>query len=727
MPISLSSGGGAGSGGSHRSRGRNPARRSTHGRRRWRGGGSGGSSTGSTSRQADAPRPKRLKTNHRTLGVTGDDEGAPRRSPAMATAAVPAGSTAHRFTPISRLMATVWSFPPAARSAPPSTVPFVPLPPHSKPSSAPSSLVHAPSAAPPAVDAATVLDAVPLASFAPCTQSSLPLPFTPHVTSTASPPSPVRAMTAAPSAVHSATVTDAVPLASFAPRTQSSRHPPFAPHLTSAASPPSHVRATTAAPSAVDTATAAGAVPPASLATGTQRSLQPPPATYPSSRKLANSVVAKIVDGVASASTSFATLTATKEARDAPITLAGSARDLSFWSGPPAASSVVDAAAAAASAAHASAAPATTGLPQRSATGTAYAGDESPPASAPGEAAADVAATRVPPAAALHPRATPTTGTVAAAAQGKSPLSCLHSEPSAVATQTRALSAAHAAAAPAPTGGAPTTTTGASGARQEEPRSRVRTAESVAGAAAAAAAAAHFSSAVAARPPLSTLRGAPIAGPHDRGALANALVAAGALSRPAPAMSKAQAAAGTDDKDAKDIEETLGEALSTGGCGWVLMGDAIPNEWVAFVRRGARRMSSRKAQSIINSQLHELMEELGDAADIGRRQVPVPTGGGGRGGRQRAHFSRQVRLALATVAARVGNALDVAYDGVTPHVLITMPRTPAQLAHTHTGLYVEEGGSGATLLSGYVSFEEAPLLMCGLAPLAALRTGLRLL
>ncbi|OSX75391.1 hypothetical protein BU14_0238s0014 [Porphyra umbilicalis] len=513
----------------------------------------------------------------------------------MATAAVPAGSTAHRFTPFSRLMATVWSFPPAARSAPPSTVPVVPLPPHSTPSNAPSSLVRAPSAAPPAVDAATALDAVPLASFAPRTQSSLPLPFTPHVTSTASPLSPVRAMTAAPSAVHSATVTDAVPLASFAPRTQSYRNPSFAPHLTSDASPPSHVRATTAAPQA--------------------------------------------------------------------------------------------------SAAHASAAPATTGLPLRSATGTAYAKDESPPASAPGEAAADVAATRVPPAAALHPRATRTTGTVAAAAQDKSPLPCLHSEPSAVATLARALSAARAAAAPAPTGGVPTTTTGASGARQEEPRSRVRTAESVAGAAAAAAAAAHSSAAVAARPPLSTLRGAPSSGPHDRGALANALVAAGALARPAPAMSTAQAAAGTDDEDAEDVEETLGEALRTGGCGWVLMGDAIPNEWVAFVRRGARRMSSRNAQPIINSQLHELMEELGDAADIGRRQVPVPTGGGGRGGRQRAHFARQVRLALATVAARVGNALDVAYDGVTPHVLITMPRTPAQLAHTDTGLYVEEAGA----------------------------------
>jgi len=107
-------------------------------------------------------------------------------------------------------------------------------------------------------------------------------------------------------------------------------------------------------------------------------------------------------------------------------------------------------------------------------------------------------------------------------------------------------------------------------------------------------------------------------------------------------------------------------------------------------------MSARTAQPIINWQLHEQMEELGDVADTGRRQVPVPRGGGGRAGRQRNRFAREVRVTLATVTASVGNGLSVAYDGVTPHVLITMPRAPAQLARTDTGLYVEQGGSGAT-------------------------------
>jgi len=63
-------------------------------------------------------------------------------------------------------------------------------------------------------------------------------------------------------------------------------------------------------------------------------------------------------------------------------------------------------------------------------------------------------------------------------------------------------------------------------------------------------------------------------------------------------------------------------------------------------------------------------------------------------------------VTLATVAARFGNELNVAYDGVTPHVLMTMPRAPAKLAHTDTGLYVEESGSGATSLSVYVLFDK---------------------
>ena len=289
----------------------------------------------------------------------------------------------------------------------------------------------------------------------------------------------------------------------------------------------------------------------------------------------------------------------------------------------------------------------------------------------------------------------------------KSSRSCPRAAPAVVVTTAPALSAEGASAATARTVGALTTTAGASGNRHEQTRPRSRTAASTAEAAAAAAA---FSAAVLARLLLATLRGAPSAGAQDKGALGEAFASAGALARAAPDVPESSEAATSEDENAEaagvESQETLGEALGKGGCGWVLMADAIQDEWSAFIRRGARRMSARTAQPIINLQLLLLMEELGDAADIGRRQVPVPSGGGGRGGRKRAHIARPVHLALATVAAREGNILDVAYDEVTPHVLITMPRTPAQLAHTHTGLYFEEGGSGATLLSVYISFEE---------------------
>jgi len=225
-----------------------------------------------------------------------------------------------------------------------------------------------------------------------------------------------------------------------------------------------------------------------------------------------------------------------------------------------------------------------------------------------------------------------------------------------------------------------------------------------------AAAAASSSASMAARRPLAAARAAPRAGAQDSGALARALAAASVLARAAPAAYQAPRADASHEEDGEeelsDDQETLREALSQGGRGWVIMGNPIPYEWTDFLRRGAYRKSSRTAQPIINSQLHDKMEELGDAADTGRRQVPVPSGGRGRGNRQRNHFAREVRRTLATVAARVGNEFDVAYDGVTPHILITMPRTPAQLAHTDTGLYLEEEGSGATLLSVYVSFEE---------------------
>ena len=48
--------------------------------------------------------------------------------------------------------------------------------------------------------------------------------------------------------------------------------------------------------------------------------------------------------------------------------------------------------------------------------------------------------------------------------------------------------------------------------------------------------------------------------------------------------------------------------------------------------------------------------------------------------------SKELRSCVDDVAARVGNALDVAHDGVFPHLFLTMPRAPAQLAHADTGV-----------------------------------------
>ncbi|OSX80220.1 hypothetical protein BU14_0056s0004 [Porphyra umbilicalis] len=325
---------------------------------------------------------------------------------------------------------------------------------------------------------------------------------------------------------------------------------------------------------------------------------------------------------------------------------------------------------------------------------------------------AEVVATAAASSCAEGTRTLPTTATTAAAAQDD--LSQLYPPVTRAVADAlaRAPSAMNAAAASAPARGTPTPNTGAGGTRIGVTRRGTSATPSVARAAAVAtaAAAASSSASMAARRPLAAARAAPSAGAQDSGALARAVAAASVLARAAPAASQAPRADASQDEDGEeelsDDQETLREALSPGGRGWVIMGNAIPSEWTDFVRRGAYRKSSRTAQPIINSQLHEKMEELGDAADTGRRQVPVPSGGRGRGNRQRNHFAREVRRTLATVAARVGNEFDVAYDGVTPHILITMPRTPAQLAHTDTGLYLEEGGSGATLLSVYVSFEE---------------------
>ena len=539
MPTSSSSHAGTGSGGSHRSRVRNPARRSTHGRRPWRGGGSGCSSTASPNREPDTPHPtKKLKINHHTLGGTAHGGGAQNVSTATSSAQAPTGPPSVRSTLFSRLIPTVWSFPPAATSTgvtPALAAPNAPPSPRPPPSAGPSPHVRAVTAAPQAVVAAMALDAVPLASFAPRTRPAFPPPTARHPPSSPGPSPHVRAVSAAPHTVGAAMALNAVPLASFAPCTRPDFPPPTARRPPSSPSPSPHGRAASDAPQTVGAAMALDVAPPA---------LFTPPRAQPS---------------------------LLPPSTPRPMSSAGRPSDVQAPSAAPLAVAEVVATAAASSCTE----------------GT---------------------------------RALPTTATTAAA------------------------------------------------------------------------------------------RAAPSAGAQDSGALARALAAASVLARAAPATSQAPRADASQDEDGEeklsDDQETLREALSQGGRGWVIMGNAIPSEWTDFVRRGAYRKSSRTAQPIINSQLHDKMEELGDAADTGRRQVPVPSGGRGRGNRQRNHFAREVRRTLATVAARVGNEFDVAYDGVTPHILITMPRTPAQLAHTDTGLYLEEGGSGATLLSVYVSFEE---------------------
>jgi len=144
---------------------------------------------------------------------------------------------------------------------------------------------------------------------------------------------------------------------------------------------------------------------------------------------------------------------------------------------------------------------------------------------------------------------------------------------------------------------------------------------------------------------------------------------------------------------------SISDALRPQGRGWVLMDGAVPLEKLAVVRGCARRVRASKACPRFNSQSAETMIALQDKAERGRRQVPVA----GKG-----LLSKELRSCVDDVAARVGNALDVAHDGVFPPLLLTMPRAPAQLAHADTGVYEveEDGGCGAFLLIAYFSFEE---------------------
>jgi len=131
------------------------------------------------------------------------------------------------------------------------------------------------------------------------------------------------------------------------------------------------------------------------------------------------------------------------------------------------------------------------------------------------------------------------------------------------------------------------------------------------------------------------------------------------------------------------------------------MDDAIPQPKVAVVRSSARRVRSSKARPFFNSQTVEEMTALKDKADLGRRQFALDGDG---------LLAKELRLCVADVAARVGNALDVAHDGVFPNLLLTMPRAPAQLAHADTGVYKEVEGSGAFLLVAYFSFQEGTFI-----------------
>jgi len=139
------------------------------------------------------------------------------------------------------------------------------------------------------------------------------------------------------------------------------------------------------------------------------------------------------------------------------------------------------------------------------------------------------------------------------------------------------------------------------------------------------------------------------------------------------------------------------EALDPEGCSWVLLPLDVSEDVVTTLCDGAYGPAAEAAQPIINSQLHARMLELGDSADRGRRQVPVSSQG--------ASIKGAVRQVLGAMASRVGNDLHAAYDGVTPHIHITMPRAPAQLPHTDAGLHIRDR-STTTLLSVYVSFEE---------------------
>jgi len=120
----------------------------------------------------------------------------------------------------------------------------------------------------------------------------------------------------------------------------------------------------------------------------------------------------------------------------------------------------------------------------------------------------------------------------------------------------------------------------------------------------------------------------------------------------------------------------MAEALN--GRGWWMMDKVVGADILGRMARGSRQQSSVTAVPIFNSHPAEEFEALGDQADYNRRQVSVSNDG---------VFGLAVSDCVAAVAERVGGLLRCAYDAVTPHLLITMPRALPQLAHAD---YIEE-------------------------------------
>jgi len=122
------------------------------------------------------------------------------------------------------------------------------------------------------------------------------------------------------------------------------------------------------------------------------------------------------------------------------------------------------------------------------------------------------------------------------------------------------------------------------------------------------------------------------------------------------------------------------EALREDGREWWLMPESAPNDILAGVQRGSWRQSATTAEPVLNSQSPEQMLELGGEADYARRQVPVEA---------KPALAASVNGFMRAVAAGVGDEMGVPYDAVTPHLLIALPRAPAQLPHAD---YVDEDG-----------------------------------